>query len=174
MSHATGYERCDIIADRYFEGSLKEGTRNKRGNDGSTLKFIGDNQFPSDFKDFLSNSQNKDKLSEFLAQELINIHQSSASTVTMVATYKTSILTTDTDLLHQQDISECTAEEADPRIIRHSINLAGYGFETVIIRTVDSDDVVLSLSYVQNMMEHGAKNVYTQLLKNSGTENLIL
>ena len=46
--------------DLYFEGSLKEDTRDKRGNDGSTPKFTGDTQFPSDFKDFLSNSQNKD------------------------------------------------------------------------------------------------------------------
>ena len=61
-------------------------------------------------------------------------------------------------------------EEADPRSIRHSINLARNGFETVIIRTVDSDVVGLLLSYVQNMMEHGAKNVYTLLVKNSGTE----
>ena len=29
MSLASGYERCDVIADRYFDGSLKEGTRDK-------------------------------------------------------------------------------------------------------------------------------------------------
>ena len=88
----------------------------------------------------------------------------------MVATYKTSILITDTDFPHQEDITKCTAEEADSGIICHSINSERNGFGTILIRTFDSDVVVLSLSYIQNMIEHGSINVYTQLVKDSGTE----
>ena len=39
------YERCEIVADRYFEGSLKERTRNNRG--GEALKLI--RKFETDF-----------------------------------------------------------------------------------------------------------------------------
>ena len=30
MLTSKNYERCEIVADRYFEGSLKDGTWNKR------------------------------------------------------------------------------------------------------------------------------------------------
>ena len=42
-------ERCKIVVDRYFEGSLKEGTRNKRGAGRSKLIFNGESLMPKDF-----------------------------------------------------------------------------------------------------------------------------
>ena len=65
-----GYERCDIMTDQYFVESLKEGTRKKRGDDGSTIQFTGDTQFPSNFGDFLSNSV--DKNSSILSVDAIH------------------------------------------------------------------------------------------------------
>ena len=41
MFLAKGYERCDVVTDRYFAGSLKEGFREKRGSSGSKLIFNG-------------------------------------------------------------------------------------------------------------------------------------
>ena len=154
------YDRCDIVADRYFVGSLKEGTREKRGNDGSTINFTGNSVSPSNFKDFLSNSRIKDALSEFLAEKFLNIHRSSTSSTTLVVTFKNTILTNKNDLLCQPDISNCTTEEAAPRLIRHAINLARNGFEDITIRTVDSDVVVLSLACVHHM-ESGTNNIFT-------------
>ena len=43
------YECCEIVADRYFEGSLKVGTRNKRGAGGSKLILNGESLMPKDF-----------------------------------------------------------------------------------------------------------------------------
>ena len=68
------YERIDIGADRYFIGSLKEGTRDKRGSSGSKLSFTGSTKFPSDFNNFLSNSENKDSLNQFLVRQFIQLH----------------------------------------------------------------------------------------------------
>ena len=65
-----GYERCDIMTDQYFVESLKEGTRKKRGDDGSAIQFTGDTQFPSNFGDFLSNSV--DKNSSILSVDAIH------------------------------------------------------------------------------------------------------
>ena len=42
MLTSKNYERCEIVADRYFEKSLKEGTRNKRRAGGSKLIFNGE------------------------------------------------------------------------------------------------------------------------------------
>ena len=174
MALAEKYDRCDVVADRYFKDSLKEGTRDKRGNDGSTLNFTGDSLFPSNFKDFLSNSANKNKLNELLAQILINVHDSSSSQLTLVVTYENKILTNNTSLLDQQDISDCSAEEADPRIIRHAINLARNGFEDITIRTVDSDVLVLSLANLHKLIENGSRNIFTQIVKSNGTEEFDL
>ena len=66
-----GYDRVDIICDRYFEDSLKNQTREGRGS-GEVMEFDRNTKFPSDFKDsFLKNSRNKDRLNEFLAGEFI-------------------------------------------------------------------------------------------------------
>ena len=37
MLMSKNYERCKIVAERYFEGSLKEGTKNNREAGGSKL-----------------------------------------------------------------------------------------------------------------------------------------
>ena len=68
------YKRCDVVADQYFVGSLKEGTRKRCGDDGSTMQFTVDAQFPSKFGDFLSNSVNKNNLSQFQAHKLLILH----------------------------------------------------------------------------------------------------
>ena len=39
-----GYKLCDVVADQYVFGSLKEGTRKKRGGDDSTMQFTGNTQ----------------------------------------------------------------------------------------------------------------------------------
>ena len=70
------YERCEIVADIYFEGSLKEGTRNKRGVEGSKLIFNGEYLMPKDFSsNFLANSENKENLSIFLAKTFVDFHK---------------------------------------------------------------------------------------------------
>ena len=78
-------------------------------------------------------------------------------------------------MLTQSDISVCSCEEADPRLVRHALNQAKNGYDDITIRNVDSDVVVLSLSYVDQIMEAGAKSVFTQLEKRGGAEehNLI-
>ena len=49
MFLAKGYERWDVVTDRYFAGSLKEGFREKRGSSGSKLILNGLTPFPSQF-----------------------------------------------------------------------------------------------------------------------------
>ena len=62
------------------------------------------------------------------------------------------------------DIKSCTAEEADPRIIRHAINQVKNGINCITIETVDSDVLVLSISNIQKILEAGAFSVFVRLL----------
>ena len=70
MNYSSGYLRCDMVADRYFKGSLKEAIRNKRG-DGSRKIFNDMTEMPKDFNEFLGNSENKNSLSKYLAVSLL-------------------------------------------------------------------------------------------------------
>ena len=93
-----GYERCGFVTDQYFIGSLKEGTRKKREDHGSTMHFTGDTQFPSNFGDFLSNSVNKYNLNQFLAHKFLVFHGEDSS-LKFVVTLNNTILTNANDLL---------------------------------------------------------------------------
>ena len=70
MKHAANYERVDLVFDRYFEGSLKEGTRMGRGQ-APVYLFEGDfTELPFKMAEhFLRNSENKHKLNEYLAKK---------------------------------------------------------------------------------------------------------
>ena len=70
------YNRIDIVFDRYFNDSLKEGTRKCQGI-GTILMFDDDTDIPQDMIDnFLRNNQNKNNINEFLSKKIINLHQS--------------------------------------------------------------------------------------------------
>ena len=114
------YERCDIVADQYLTSSLKEGTRSKRGSSGTKFNFTGSTKFPSNFENFLNNSENKSSPYQFLAQTFTLLH--TGKTQILVVTYNETVLSNLDALQSDPDISHCTAEEAVPRIIRHAIN----------------------------------------------------
>ena len=60
MKSAAPYSRCDIVTDRYFKGSLKEGVRDSRGSNGLVFLFNDLTPFPANFEtDFLANAINK-------------------------------------------------------------------------------------------------------------------
>ena len=69
MKLAELYSRCDIIKDRYFPESLKEGFRDTRGSDGLVFPFHDSTPFPAKFETyFLTNVTNKTNLNERLTQ----------------------------------------------------------------------------------------------------------
>ena len=63
------YNRIGIVFDRYFDDSLKEGTRKSRDTV-TILIFDDDTNIPQDMIDnFLRNSQNKSNLNEFASEK---------------------------------------------------------------------------------------------------------
>ena len=82
-------KRIDIVADRYFENSLKGGKRKDRGT-GSRFVFNDETKFPNDFIDnFSKNSKNKDDLNKYLAQKFLILHEFD---IILVVTFNDSIL----------------------------------------------------------------------------------
>ena len=75
MNLSDGYDRVDVVCDRYFERSVKSQTRNERGQ-GAVLIFNDETQFPANFAEIiLKNDNNKESLIHFLADKLIQILQ---------------------------------------------------------------------------------------------------
>ena len=81
----------------------------------------------------MSNSENKDSLNQFLARQFIQLHAGKSQII--VVNFNETILSNDELLLSEEDISNCTLEEADLRLIRRSVNQAKNGFEDITIGT---------------------------------------
>lgn len=145
---ATEYKRIDIVFDRYFKDSMKNQTREDRGS-GDTISFDRDTKFPSDFKtNFLKNSDNKNRLNVFLASEFFS--QYSGDKI-IVITKDETVLSNDQDLVVDTALSPNSAEEADQKLVRHTLQCAQAGIGTVVVRTVDTDVILLLLSNVHRL-----------------------
>ena len=86
-----------------------------------------------------------------MVHKLLVIH-SDKSSLNFVVTLNGNLLTNENDLLVQNKINYCTAEEADPRLIRYEINQEANDWENTI-RNVDSDILVPSLSSVKRLTQ---------------------
>ena len=159
MKTAESFHRCDIVTDQYFSGSLKEGVRDNRGSAGVILPFNDQTPLPSKFEsNFLTNGTNKTNLNEYLAQKFIAFHHNESQV--LCVTYRNGILSNYPELLNEESIANCSSEEADPRIIRHAINLGRNGYKNVQIQTVDSDILILSFGYAGISKDVGIEKLF--------------
>lgn len=71
----------------------------------------------------------------------------------IVVTYGDSILTNIDEIQFENDISNCTIEEADQRIIRHVINCVKNNFTCIVVCTGDTDVLILLISIVPLLQE---------------------
>ena len=78
--------------------------------------------------------------------------------------------TTDTSLLLESCINDCDAEVADSRLVRHAINCVEKGYKKVAVRTVDTDVLVLLLSYSPHMNKIGESEAHALMGK---TKNIL-
>lgn len=140
---ATG-QRIDVVFDRYLKESLKETTREKRGT-GIMRRVQASGKVPRDWKDFLKNDENKADLFRLLAREVIT----GIADIVIVTTFEDAVLSNQPV---DQNISPCQQEEADTRMLLHVANASLTGHDKIMIRTVDTDVVVLSTALFANLV----------------------
>ena len=102
------FNRCDVITDQYFEGSLKEETRGNHGS-GRGLLVTFDNCSdisPNFICKFLSTVTNKTNLSKFLAKKLVTYHEDKQSI--LCVTFGDSIVRNSVTVLSETDINQCS------------------------------------------------------------------
>ena len=136
-------ERIDIIRDRYFKNTLKAKVRKKRGS-GVCRRVQRDSKIPGNWQAFLGLDEKKEELFEFLATELGNM-----KTNKVVISTKAEIIVSNNDL--HGSLFPCTQEEADTRIFFHVKNASANGHSTVLVRSVDTDVVVIAIALYQKL-----------------------
>ena len=133
--------RVDIVWDVYSTNSLKQHTRERRG-DGEALRVSDQTRIPRNWKSFLRVSSNKRELFDYLATII-------AGTVTppgksLVTTKGQSVGTSIT--IDVSDIQPCSQEEADHRMMLHCAHAYHQGHRRIMVHATDTDVVVLAVS----------------------------
>ena len=112
LKSAGPYSRFDIVTDRYFSESLKEGVQDSRGSAGLIFPFNDSTAFPANFKaDFLTNVINKTNLSKYFIQKFIKLHDNDNKMICI--TYNDAFISNNNNVLNENLITICTSEEAD-------------------------------------------------------------
>ena len=146
QSHLRAVQRVDVVFDQYLPNSLKQSTRDKRGS-GVRSRISETTKMPSNWQQFLRVNENKVDLFHFLT----DLPFTDIGNRTLLMTYDQSIVhfgvAVDTD-----DISPCAHEEANTRLILHCFHAGKCGHRHIIIRTVDTDVVVLAVTFFDRML----------------------
>ena len=105
------------------------------------MRVLPDTRIPKNWSSFLRNETNKTELFAFLAAQVTNLDYSPKE---VVSTYGQEVKASSAQDLCS--ISPCFQEEADTRMLLHAADFCKDGHKRVIIRTVDTDVVVVAVS----------------------------
>ena len=128
--------RLDVVWDVYFTDSIKASTREKRGQ-GIRRKVAGKNIVPTNWMGFLRDEKNKQELFEFLSTKFAEFDYTGSKEV--FVTQGQRVLTNRIAL----EMPSCDHEEADTRLIVYIVDALNKGQSTFLVRTVDTDVVVI-------------------------------
>ena len=139
--------RLDLVWDIYREDSLKSMARLKRG-EGVRRRVSATAAIPRNWQGFLRVDENKTELFALLTQIVLAWFDKENK----------QLVVTDGEGIHskpaQQDVAllaPCNHEEADSRMLLHTSHAAKHGHHKILIRTVDTDVVVLAVSMVHSL-----------------------
>ncbi|KAK3910810.1 putative 1-aminocyclopropane-1-carboxylate oxidase [Frankliniella fusca] len=140
--------RLDIVFDRYKDDSLKNCTRDKRG-EGTKVKISLTAKVPKGWEKFLRNSANKTALFNLLAESISDLATNGKQ---LYATKEEEVVSAPPHL-ENSSLSPCNHEEADTRLFVHVANAVQNGNTKVMIRTCDTDVLVLAISCLPKIPE---------------------
>ena len=138
--HLQDTKRLDVVWDEYIQDSLKESTREKRGK-GVRRKVSGSTKIPGNWKNFLGDQMNKKELFAFLTSKIESKMESFSWPPTKSVCVTSGQAVSACGLSVPMD--DCNHQEADTRIMVHIRHALEHGAETVLVRTVDTDVVVI-------------------------------
>ena len=99
---------------------------------------------PANWKAFLRSNANKDELFRYLSD---CIHECETGRKVIISTKDETIDSTQNDMSDVEYLQPCSHEEADTPILLHVVHCARQGLRKLVIRTVDTDVVVLAIGH---------------------------
>ena len=99
---------------------------------------------PENWEAFLRSNVNKDELFRYLSD---CIHVCETGRKVSISTKDETIVSTQNDMSDVEYLQPCSHEEADTRILLHVAHCARQGLRKLLIRTVDTDVVVLAIGH---------------------------
>ena len=76
----------------------------------------------------------------------------------LYVTFGDFIISNSQAVLSETETNQCNSEEVDPRIVRHVIYLGKKGYTNLPVKAVDSDVVILCLTYADIAMSNGIES----------------
>ena len=101
---------------------------------------------PVNWKSFLRSDENKKDLFHYLAESMPALQLPG---VEIITTSGVDVLSS--SLVETEGLTSCNHEEADTRIFIHVKHASAKGLKKVLIRTVDTDVVVLAIAYARKL-----------------------
>ena len=144
MNQLRNVERVDVVWDRYLPDSLKDSAQVKRGK-GIRRCVRPDSRIRGDWTAFLRVDEDKQELFLYLAGQLTTIGTDHGEAVST----KNETVVFNNDRTDAADLSPCTHEEADTRLLLHAADAARRRYTKVMVRTVDTDVVVIAVAKFQ-------------------------
>ena len=141
--------RLDLVWDCYIADSLKGSAISKRGK-GVRRRVVGAAAIPGNWQNFLRVDTNKTELFKFLSQVIFTWFDQDDKQ--LVITDGEAVLSKP-PLLDLALLAPCSHEEADSRMMLHVSHAANHGRHKILIKTVDTDVVVLAVSVAQGLLQ---------------------
>ena len=153
LNYGLNFTKIDLVGDRYPIVSIKNAVRRKRAKDGSlsTASINGCQTYSRQWRRFLSDGDNKEKLISFLAKEwafqkyLGKLSEKELFVASRDKCYKIYVRNSEIPSEIVPAL-ECTQEETDTRLVLHANHAAVSGYEKVVIKSSDSDVEVISVA----------------------------
>ena len=142
-------QRVDIVFDTYKDQSLKASTRVKRGK-GIRRKVLDKSVAPTNWRSFLRLDQNKTEIFCYLFITIIQ--HGDRGHVIMICAYDDTFINSSNEL-DLSNLTPCNHEEADTRVFLHVKDMTQQGHTKMVIRTVDTDVLVLAVSVYEQLQE---------------------
>ena len=145
IKQAENVQRVDLVWDRYLPNSLKRGTREARGA-GTRRRVCDSAAIPSNWKSFLRSDENKQELFHYLANITATLQ---LANVVIISTVDVEVISS--THIDKEELTPCNHEEADTRIFVHARHASNHGLRKIMIRTVDTDVVILAIANVHKI-----------------------
>jgi len=135
--------RIDVVWDRYDSISLNDTVRECRGI-GIRRHVTRDTPIPRNWSEFLQSNDNKTELFNFLSNTVAQMPLELGKELVLTLGREVLTLPCRDDLAM---LSPCSQEEADTRMILHAADAAHRGIRRIMIKTVDTDVIVLAVAH---------------------------